>query len=247
MTLIILPVKNEESTIANTLFEIHAWASANLDEFKIIVINDGSTDRTPELCKEVDNDNIEVFDNLFDRGKGSALKTGYVLTRMVYTMKDDDDIIFLDGDGQIDPKEISTLYNIMELYNAECVIGNKRHKFSMTEYTMLRRVISQGYNFLIRTLFDLKFEDTQCGIKIFKKYVLEDIISKVSVKQYAFDLEMIVALRASRYRIADAPVTIKKQMNRGAIGFGSIFRTFFDTIMIWIKMKKRFYSPKSLI
>lgn len=247
MTLIIIPVKNEEQNIKNTIFDIHEWSSSNLKDFEIVIINDGSTDRTIEICREFESENIKIFNNMFDRGKGSALKTGYVLSSIVYAIADYDDIIFLDGDGQINPKEIGVMLKIMNLYGSDAVIGNKRHKYSMTEYTTTRRIISQTYNFLIRLLFDLKFEDTQCGVKIFKKHVLQEVIEKVKVKQYAFDLELLVALRANKFRIADAPVTIRPQVNRGSIGVSVILRTFFDTITIWIKMKKRFYSENYLL
>lgn len=242
MTIIIIPVHNESETIGKTIHDIYEFCGDyfGLREYEIVIVNDGSTDETLEVCKKMKT--VEVIDNVFDRGKGSALKTGFVIANTKYNLDDGDDIIFIDGDGQINPNELKVLFNIMKLYNAGAVIGNKRHKYSMTEYTMTRRIISQTYNRIIKFLFDVKFEDTQCGIKIFKKDVLEKALAKVNVKQYAFDLELIIALRGIRCRIADAPVTIRPQMNRGAISINSIIRTFFDTILIWIKMKKRFYS-----
>lgn len=250
MTIIILPVKNEAENIRLTVIGLSMRAMMECkDGHKIVIINDGSDYATLLECKKIEQEFADVarITNLFDRGKGSALKLGFVHATMLYDLKPDDIIVFFDGDGQIRPQEISTLREIMNLYNAEAVIGNKRHKYSMTEYTTTRRIISQTYNWIVKILFDLNFDDTQCGIKIFKKRALDKVIAKVNVKQYAFDLELIVALRAIRCRIADAPVTIQSQMNRGSIGIGAIYRTFLDTITIWIKMKKRFYSQGVLL
>ena len=151
MNLIILPVFNEEKTIRKTIDHLYLWCHAYfpLNEFQLVLINDGSTDRTLEICKDFDHGNVLAINNMFDRGKGSALKTAYVLSTQIFNMADNDNIIFLDGDGQINPKEIQVHFNIMKLYNADVVIGNKRHKYSMTKYTATRRLISHTYNKII--------------------------------------------------------------------------------------------------
>ena len=106
----------------------------------------------------------------------------------------------------------------------------------------MRRIVSKTYNTLIQFLFQIRYQDTQCGIKLFKKHALDSVINKVNVKQYAFDLELIVALRDSKFRVVDAPVKVKKQENIGSVSLKSILKTFVDTCIIWIKKKKGFYK-----
>jgi len=240
--LIILPVKNESENIEKNLNHLLKWCGKNLkDTFEILVIDDWSSDATLDQVVRMGKEKIRAFSNRFDCGKGSALKTGYIFSSLVYSLYDNDSIVFMDGDGQIDPAGISTMFKIMDLYSADVVIGNKRHTFSNTDYPIMRRIVSKGYNWMIRVLFGIKYQDTQCGIKIFKKGALDWVIDKVNVKRYAFDLELIVALRENKFRVADAPVRVKKQTNSGSVHFRSILRTFIDTLIVWVKKKKGFY------
>ena len=239
MILIILPIKNESKTVIETANRLKEFIKKDQE---VLFIDDDSSDGTYQRIFLFNHPRIKVIKNRFDSGKGSALKTGYIMSEFMYKMNGEDLICFLDGDGQIDPVEINTFINLMKVYNADVVIGNKRHIFSSTRYTRLRRIISKGYNIIIRLLFDLKHEDTQCGIKIFKKSALEKVIDKVNVKRYAFDLELLISFRENHFRIIDAPVKIQEQMNRGSIGISAILNTFFDTIKIWIKKNRGDYK-----
>ena len=242
MIFIILPVRNESLTVEKTATEVYRWCLLNLKkDFMIVFIDDGSKDATADIINQMKNNKITVIKNRFDNGKGSALKSAVILSDLIYKTKDSDLIIFMDGDGQINPAEISTFLNLMNLYNADVVIGNKRHPFSFSHYGLRRKVVSKIYNFMIRHLFGLTFSDTQCGIKIFKKPALDKVIDKITIKKFAFDLELIVALRETGLRIVDAPVVIRNQLNAGSVNFHSIFETFFDTIKVYNKMKKGFY------
>ena len=134
------------------------------------------------------------------------------------------------------------MMRLLELYDADVVIGNKRHRYSTTRYNLVRRVVSSTYNRITNLLFGIRLQDTQCGIKMFKRYALDKVIEKVNAKRYAFDLELMLALRHSNYRIVDSPVYIKKQENNGSVNFRNIFQTAFDTFIIWIKYMKGFYN-----
>lgn len=237
MLLIILPVKNESISIQETVKQLSEWNV--FKEHKILFIDDNSTDETYHILKK--QKDISVIPNKFDSGKGSTLKVGYIYSEYMYGMKDDDFIVFMDGDGQINPKEIDTFIKLKELYDADIVIGNKRHDYSSIHYTLDRQIVSRVYNWIVRYLFGFNFRDTQCGIKMFRKSCLEKIIQKVNTKRYAFDLELIVALRENNFRIIDAPVNLRDQKNKGSVSISSIISTFIDTIIIYKKKKKGFY------
>ncbi len=241
MTLIILPVKNESKTVEQTALTLVEWCNNNMKDFHILFIDDRSKDGTIEKIEGLNNPKVRVLKNQFDNGKGSTLKVGFVFSNLIYKMKDDDHIIFMDGDGQIGPENITALLNHMTLNTADVAIGNKRHIYSITDYSFQRNIISICYNLLIKFLFGMKYQDTQCGIKIFKKMALEKIIDRVNVKKYAFDLELIVALRESRFRVADAPVKINQQENLGSVSLDSMWQTFIDTVGVWNKKRMGYY------
>lgn len=240
MILFIVPVRNEVKTILNSVSELRKYIKGKPAE--VLFIDDGSSDGTLERLCLLNHQKISTVRNKFDRGKGSALKTGVVLSEYIYRLNDDDCIVFMDGDGQANPGEIDTFKRIMDFYNADVIIGNKRHKFSITKYGFLRQTVSKGYNLMTRTLFGINFEDTQCGLKMFKKKCLDSVIHDVGTKRYAFDLELIVAMKEKGFRICDSPVTIRTQLNQGSVSLISIFHTFIDTIVIWYKKMKGHYG-----
>ena len=238
MLLIILPIRNETKTVIETLKKIKPYLSKDCEA---LFIDDGSKDGTFEKLWLCNHPRVRVIRNNFDNGKGSAIKTGIILSEYLYKLNADDMVGLMDGDGQIDPAEIKTFLKLIELYSADAAIGNKRHIFSTTKYTPIRNIVSKTYNFLCRKMFDINFEDTQCGLKIFKKKCLDEVISKVTSKRYAFDLELIVALKEKHYRIVDVPVSIKRQMNQGSVSLKSIVHTLIDTLGIYFRKVKGYY------
>jgi len=168
-------------------------------------------------------------------GKGSAILKGLKLV-------EEDYIVIMDADLQIDPCDIDTFFNIMELYNADVVVGNKYHIYSNIEYPFIRKIISNSYRFLVKTFFDLPLRDTQCGFKLFRKSVIDKIMPILKETRYCLDLEMLIALRKKGIRVADAPVYVKKQDNIGSVSMGNIFITLLDTIRVWLKMLRREYD-----
>lgn len=242
MILIILPVYNEIKTIKKTAVSIYSWCKENMKEdYNIMFVDDMSTDGTYESIKKLKTTKIKIIKNNFDKGKGSALKAAYVHATYTYKLNKDDKILFMDSDGQIEPREIKTFLRMMEIYDSDVVIGNKRHDYSNVSYNLQRRIVSKTYNMIIRILFGLSYRDTQCGIKLFKKYALDKVISRTTSKRYAFDLELIVSLIQNKLRIADAPVNILVKNNVGSVNINSIIVTFVETIIIWIKKKKGLY------
>lgn len=168
-------------------------------------------------------------------GKGNAILKGLKLV-------EEDYIVIMDADLQIDPCDIDTFFNIMELYNADVVVGNKYHLYSNIEYPIIRKVISFGYRILVKVLFNLPLRDTQCGFKLFRKEVINCIMPMLKETRYCLDLEMLIALRKKGIRVADAPVYVKKQDNVGSVNLSNILVTFVDTIRVWFKMLRGRYN-----
>jgi len=229
MIYIFLPVHNEGVRAESTFWDIMKFSRRNLDEYRIIFIEDHSTDDTYSYLKYCEN----LIINESRPGKGSALKFAYLKTKPI--ISDSSTVIFLDGDGQIDNTDILTGLELMRIYNADAVIGNKRHRYSLTQYGFLRSIVSLTYNFLVRILFQIKFEDTQCGLKIFKGYAIASVIDEVDRNGFAFDIDLIMALRRKNYRIVDCPVKVNKQLNSGSVNLNNIFNVFFDTLYVLFK------------
>lgn len=170
-------------------------------------------------------------------GKGDALKNGSLSAHHPL-------IAWIDADMQIHPKHLVSFIKLMELYDADAVIGNKRHSWSTTRYSFIRNIISNTYNAIIRILFGISLRDTQCGIKLFKSETLKKILGNVESKKFAFDLEVICALRESKCIVIDAPVIVNQRMGIGSATPSSIIETLKETLKVWIRYRKGFYRVK---
>jgi glycosyltransferase involved in cell wall biosynthesis len=226
-----MPAYNEEKHIVNNILETYKTFKELGYNFEIIVVNDGSSDGT---LGEVQNlsaqyPEVKCKSNLKNYGKGRALKKGFRYCKGEY-------IVFLDSDMDLHPAQIETFFNIMELDNADVVIGSKRHPNSVLDYPWQRRVISSAYFFLIKIMFGLPIKDTQTGLKLFKAEVLKKVFYKVLVKKFAFDLELLVNIHHAGFKIAEAPVILDSKRKLGRIGVDSIINMFWDTLAVWYRM-----------
>jgi glycosyltransferase involved in cell wall biosynthesis len=182
----------------------------------------------------------EVIKYLGACGKGAALKFGSRLAS-------GDIIVWLDADLQIHPRCIKRLLRKMEEEDAGAVIGNKRHAYSITHYTLRRRIVSNGYNALVRFFFGVSLRDTQCGIKAFRADLLKILIEKVRTYGYGSDLEIIVAFQENHILVVDAPVVVTEQAGGGSVSLKTIWTTFWETIRIWDKRRHGFYADQRLL
>ncbi len=237
MIYIILPVHNEEDSIDETIKRLKELFPDENVPHKIIFINDHSTDQT--VFKIMEHPGSCVLDNKGLPGKGSAIRFGL---KEIFFKYMTDIVVLLDGDGQIRPYDIFTGIRLMDQYCCSVAIGNKRHPYSTINYNPIRSVISKTYNFIVRKLFNLKLQDTQCGLKVFRAHCLTDIIPKMSIDKFAYDIEMIVALKSIGMRIIDFPISMNEQKNKGSVNIKNIIETFIDTIKVYKKYKKGFYK-----
>jgi glycosyltransferase involved in cell wall biosynthesis len=179
----------------------------------------------------------EVLLTYGGRGKGCALKEGSMQAQGEY-------IAWLDADLQISPIRLNSFLKVMEIYDAEAVIGNKRNDYSVIHYSFLRHVISNGYNFLIRILFGISLRDTQCGIKLFRADTLKSILPKVESCGFAFDLEVLCLLRDNKHIVMDSPIVVNMKIGAGSATAGNILNTLRETLKVWNNHRKGNYILK---
>ena len=229
---IIVQVYNGEREISKCIERI---SKQTYRDIELVVVNDGSTDNTLEKIRAIPS--IDIVTYPFNKGKGYAFLTGLEIATGDY-------IILLDSDLQIRPYELPTFLNIMQIYRADVVIGNKRHPYSYTNYNFTRSIISNTYNLMCRKMFGIDLRDTQCGFKLFKTSAINKVKDKIKSKRFAFDIEILIALRENRIRVADAPVLVERQYSSGSINIKNIWDTFIDTVMVWIRKKEGYYGQE---
>ena len=233
---ILIHAYNEAGNIVFTIQETVKVLEGFNPNYEILIIDDGSVDNTYRNVIEFlssNNSKVKIEKYTPNMGKGFALKYGIDFLRGKY-------VLFLDADLDLHPSHLIDLFKIMQKKNADVVIGSKMHKDSVLNYPKIRRILSSSYYFIVRFLFRLPVKDTQTGIKLFRYEVLKDCISRILIKRYAFDLELLITAHRKGFKIVEAPIKLKTKRASGRIGLKDAFWVLIDTFGIFL----RFYIKK---
>jgi glycosyltransferase involved in cell wall biosynthesis len=237
---LITPVFNEPKINQNLPIIDRELAKTGLP-YEIIAINDGSDAVTTTLLNSVNLPSLRTFTYASNKGKGFALRYGF-------EQSIGDLICLMDADLQLHPQQIALYSNLMSLVEADIVVGSKRHPLSQVQYGPHRRLYSWGYQQLVRLLFNLNLTDTQVGLKLFRRHVLEKVMPRLSIKAWAFDLELLVVAKHLGFiRILEAPIHLSWQPGKSNINWTVIPKMLQDTLAIFYrKYLLRFYdrAPK---
>ncbi len=206
-------------------------------DYEIILVDDGSINNCFEKAKNWENKKLKVVGYCRNKGKGSAIKYGFNFVGGDY-------VAFIDSGGDINPKQLKNFIEIMKKENADIVVGSKRHPNSKVHYPFFRRIMSRSYQILNNILFNLEVQDTQVGIKLFKKEALKKIMPKIAIKRFAFDLELLILASKYNFKIVDAPVTIKYKFG-STINLFAVFYMLLDTMAIFYRLKILKYYDKT--
>src|SRR3989344_7820509 len=199
---IIIPAYKKEKTIKKYIEKIFNTMKETRWDFEIVVVDDGSPDKTFEEACKFKRPNVFVYRYESNRGKGYAVRYGMARAN-------GDPIVFIDSGMEINANGVSMILEHMQWYDADIVMGSKRHPASKVNQPLIRKIYSWGYHFLIKILFRLRLKDTQTGLKVYKRKVLEDVLPRLLVKRFAFDIELLAVAHHLGYkRIFEAPVEI---------------------------------------
>lgn len=240
---ILMPAFNEGGRIYENILETQKALEEAGVAYEIILIDDGSKDNTYEEACRAAKDGVIFAKKIRENcGKGRALKYGFRFAT-------GDWVVFLDADLDLHPRQIRLLYDVMKENDADIVVGSKRHTASiLSKYPKRRRIISYVYNLMVRILFSSKLRDTQTGLKLFKRGVLDDIFHRVFVKRFAFDVEILMVAHHLGYKIMDAPVVLdfNRPHRMGRVKIRDILRTWQDTLAIFYRLyvKKSYMRPR---
>lgn len=239
---LIIPVYRQERIIVKNLKHIKKIIDKIRYPHEIIVVVDGILDKSLHKVKAAKIPGLITISYFKNQGKAHAVRLGMKRAKGDY-------IMFIDSGMEIDPNGISMLLEHMEWYNADIIVGSKRHPASMVEYSITRKILSLGYYVLVKILFGIRVRDTQAGIKIFKKNVMQRILPRLLEKKFAGDLEMLVAADSMGFkRIYEAPIKLNYNLGplTSAATMKSIFGIFVDTLAIFYRKNiLRFYRHET--
>jgi dolichyl-phosphate beta-glucosyltransferase len=199
---IVIPAYNEEGRLPKTLEEIDAFLRERGYDAEILVVDDGSRDRTLERAREMTATipSLRVLTYGRNRGKGYAVKTGVLAASRPA-------VLFSDADHSTPIADIDRLW---AAYDRGCdVVVASRHLAQsqiLVRQPVHRRAMGRVFN-LVVSLFGVRgIRDTQCGFKLFRAEAARRIFSKLKTDGFAFDVEVLMWARHFGIRIAEVPV-----------------------------------------
>lgn len=229
---VIIPAYNEEKAIAQVIQEIPKNIEG-INELKVLVIDDGSTDKTAKVAK---NAGALVVSHFKNEGLGVAFLTG-----IKEALKQGADIVVnIDADGQFDPQEIPKLIKPILEKKADMVAGTRfEDKTSEKQVPFIRRWGNKAFTLLINILTKQHFTDTQCG---FRAYSREALLRLNLFGRFTYTQEVFLDLVNKGLKIEQVPIKVKYFKDRQAKISSSLFKYFIRTIIIILRTF-RDYKP----
>lgn len=234
---IIIPLYNEESNLSSLMTRLKGSLNTSLLDYEILLVNDGSADKTGQIIKEEEmkDPRVKSISYTKNKGKGYAVRAGVLNS-------EGDIVLFFDGDLDISPNEIKTY--IKELEECDLVIASKAHPLSEVTCPAHRKFLSKAYSLLVRHVVGIKLRDTQSGLKGGGGPVLRKIFEVMLVHGYAFDVELLAIASTFDVRIRELPVRITLNSTFDIL---QIARMFIDTLKISYRLKIARYYHKILL
>lgn len=236
---VVVPVYNQAQSIVANLDTIEERIREGLGEpFELIVVSDGSADRTEELLLGRRRELVRVLHYDRNLGKGYALKLGGLQARGRW-------VGYVDADLDLDPAAIPRFLRHAENRFLDIVIGSKRHPDSVVRYPRSRRTASWLYQQLVRLLFRLDVRDTQVGLKVFRREVADEVLPLLLVKRFAFDLELLAVARSLGFsRIEEQPIELRYRFAGSGVGSLAVLRALVDTAAIFYRLRLLHYYAR---
>lgn len=227
---VFLPAYNEEKMLAKTTKNVDEILRKTATDYEIIIINDGSQDKTGEIADKLasQNNKIKVIHHHPNRGYGAAVKSGTYAARYPW-------IVLFDADGQFDFREITKFLKKQKETNADIVWGyvlDRKVPFTRKVNTFLWRLV-------VLLVFGLRLKWIDCGFRLFRKEVVQKI-SKLESERGAFiSSEFLIKAKKAGFKITQVMVHHYPDIAGGSTGadLKVIIKSFVDLFKLWKKLR----------
>jgi glycosyltransferase involved in cell wall biosynthesis len=215
---------NEEGNIEQAVSSALAVLAGVTDRYEVIVVDDGGRDRTGEIADRLAAANplVHVVHHPVNRGYGAALRSGFAAAQHPL-------VAFVDGDNQFDLDELPVLLRALD--RADIVSG-----YRITHNAPpIRRLNAFMYNWLVRTLFDVRVRDVNCGFKIYRRELVERLLPRLRSNSVLINVEIFVRAQKLGATVTEVGVHhFPREVGRPTGGNpGVIFRAFRELLELW--------------
>jgi glycosyltransferase involved in cell wall biosynthesis len=223
--LVVLPAYNEEAILGENTLKLFDFLKKNIaDDWKIIIADNGSTDQTSKIGRELSRLYPEKISYFYvrEKGRGGALKAAW-------SAFPGDLCTFMDCDLSTDLSHFPEMINELKNSN-DIVVGSRLETASTVQRSIFRELTSRIFNILRKLLLDFKIKDSQCGFKGASRDVIVKILPSVRNTQWFFDTEFLYLAQKNNFKIKEIPVRWKETPNEKRRSLISIFKFSSDNI-----------------
>ena len=227
---VFLPIYNEEANVKNVVLATKTVLQDVAGEWELIIVDDGSTDSSPDLIKELadSEERIRVITHKVNQGYGASITSGLYESRYPW-------ISFTDSDGQFDFAEITDFIEKQKETGADLVIGYYKKR----QVSTFKIITSKLWEFAVFILFGLKVRDIDCGFKLISKSVIDTIPHLESQRGAFISSELLIKAKKKGFKITEIPVTHYPRTQGKGTGrdLKVIVKSFVDLFKLWWKLK----------
>jgi glycosyltransferase involved in cell wall biosynthesis len=239
---VVVPLYKQEKMVGEYLTALDEVLRNLNITYEIICVVDGFVDKTFENANKLKLPNLKVIGYEKNQGKGNAVKFGMAKAK-------GEIVGFVDGGFDLNYSAIPLALEHMKWYNADIIIGSKRHAASKVYYPWQRKILSWGYQMGVRMLFGINIRDSQVGMKFFRQVVAKSVFPKLMVKTYAFDIELLAVAHSLGYtRIYETPINLEMQFDNSTMASFGFLKTassmLWDTMAVFYRLKILHYYNK---
>jgi len=230
---VVLPAFNEQGNIERAVRSSAEAVLPLVDDYELVVVDDGSRDHTPDILKRLGDEygeHLSVVTHPTNLGYGIALRAGFNAARGRY-------IFYTDADNQFDLRELESFFPAME--GVDAILGYRVGR----QDGRFRLMVSNGYNALASFAFGMDVRDLNCSFKLFRREALTSL--HLEEDQFFIDTEIVVQLHRAGYRYKQTGVRhYPRTAGKSTVGPADVPRTFLALLKLWTKLRL-FQSDKA--
>lgn len=198
---LVVPCYNEEKTLESNILIIHKFLQKQLNcKWQISIADNGSNDQTCQIGKKLSIQYQRInYIRLSKRGRGNALKS-------VWSESCADIVGYIDADLSVDMQSIPSMIDLI-LNGNDIVVSSRLTEGANVKRGIFREILSRSYNIFVKRLLTTKsFSDAQCGCKVLRREVAQQLSAEIKNHNWFFDTELLVLAERRGFRIKELPI-----------------------------------------
>jgi dolichyl-phosphate beta-glucosyltransferase len=239
---VVLPAYNEEKRIASTLQDVGNFLSKQPFEYEIIVVNDGSKDKTAEVVRQAQASvkNLQLVDNKENHGKGWVVGQGMLAGT-------GDIRVFMDADNSTKVDEIVKFLPFFE-QGFDLVVGSRRIPGANVPKDQggIREFLGWVFRTIVHILVPVGVTDTQCGFKAMTAKAAKEIFPHQTIYRWAFDVEILALVRKYKFTVKEVPITWVND-EASHVKFSGMVRMLFEVMQVRWNIWMGKYNRKQVV